>query len=125
MALAIDVCARILLNLVDFGIQDCLDYVSLNLFSSSLKPHIRKEVMHQASKVLDDAFDMAVQSEKINFTLPVMPVDQSDSSSPADESEADLLAALEDLKADNKRRVVAVKAKLSKLCCPGQSSSNC
>jgi hypothetical protein len=134
MALGVNNQARILLNLVDFGIQDCLNYVYLNLFVSGLKPHTWEEIMRQAPKVLDDAFDMVIQSEKINFTplktqgataLLVMPVDQSDSSLPTDESEADLLATLKDIEADNKRRIAAVKAKLNKLCRPGQSFRNC
>jgi hypothetical protein len=104
MALAVTVCAKILLNLVEFGIQDCLDYISLNLFISGLKPHIREEVMRQTPKTLDDAFDMAVQSEKINYALPktagamalpVLPVDQHNFQPHNKESKADLLAALE------------------------------
>jgi hypothetical protein len=59
MALGVAVRAKILMDLVDFGIQDSLDYVSLNLFVSGLKPHIREEVMRQAPKTLDDAFDLA------------------------------------------------------------------
>ncbi len=43
MALAVAVRAKILVDLVDFGIQDMLDYVSLNLFVSGLKPHIQEE----------------------------------------------------------------------------------
>jgi hypothetical protein len=119
--------------LVDFGIQDCLDYASLNLFVSDLKPHIQEEVMHLAPKVLDHVFDMAVQSEKINFTpqktqgataLPVMPIDQADSLPPADKSEANLLAALEDTEAENNCHVAAIKTKLNKFRRNGQSSGN-
>jgi hypothetical protein len=122
MAFAVDVRARILLSLVDFGIQDCLDYVSLNLFVSGLKPNIWEEVMRQAPKVLDDAFDMAVQSEKINFTpqkaqgttaLHVMPVNQTDSPQSTDKSEADLLAALEDT--ENKAQQVPPQRSIVRL----------
>ncbi len=60
MALGVPVRAKILMDLADFGIQDMLDYVSLNLFVSGLKLHIREEVMHQTPKTLDNAFDMAV-----------------------------------------------------------------
>jgi hypothetical protein len=133
MALAVAVHAKILLNLVEFGIQDCLDYVSLNLFISGLKPHIREEVMRQTPKTLDDAFDMAVQSEKINYAppktagataLPVLPVDQHNVPPPNEESEADLLAALEDIEADNETRVAAIKTKLNKFRRSGQSNGN-
>jgi hypothetical protein len=133
MALAVATRAKILIDLVDFGIQDCLDYVSLNLFVSGLKPHIREEVMRQTPKTLDDTFDMAVQSEKINYAppsaagataLPVMPVDQHNTSPPAEETEADLLAALEDIEADNESRVAAIKTKLNKFCRNGQFSGN-
>jgi hypothetical protein len=133
MALAVAVRAKILVDLVDFGIQDMLDYVSLNLFVSGLKPHIREEVMRQAPKTLDDAFDMAVQSEKINYApaktngataLPVMPVDQQNTPPPAEDTEADLLAALEDIEAENESRVAAIKTKLNKFRRNGQSSGN-
>jgi len=129
MALVVAVRAKILLNLVEFGIQDCLDYVSLNLFVSGLKPHIREEVMRQTHKT----FDMAVQSLKINYAppkaagamaLPVLPVDQHNVPPPNKESEADLLAALEDIKAENKNRVVAIKTKLNKFRRRSQSNSN-
>jgi hypothetical protein len=133
MALAVGVRAKILLGLVDFGIQNCLDYVSLNLFVSGLKPHIREEVMRQTPKNLDDAFDMAVQSEKINYAppkaagataLPVMPVDRHNGPPLTKESETDLLPALEDIKADNESRVASIKTKLNKFCRNGQSSGN-
>jgi hypothetical protein len=133
MALAIATRAKILMDLVDFGIQDMLDYVSLNLFVSGLKPHIREEVMRQTPKTLDDAFDMAVQSEKINYAptkttgataLPVMPVDQQNTPPPAEDNEADLLAALEDIEAENESRVAAIKTKLNKFRRNGQSSGN-
>jgi hypothetical protein len=133
MALGVAVRAKILMDLVDFGIQDSLDYVSLNLFVSGLKPHIREEVMRQAPKTLDDAFDLAVQSEKINYAptrtngttaLPVMPVDQHNMLPPAEDNEADLLAALEDMEADNENRVAAIKLKLNKFRRNGQSSGN-
>jgi hypothetical protein len=121
MALAVDLRARILLNLVDFGIQNCLDNVSLNLLVSSL------------NKNLDDAFNMAVQSEKINYAppkaagamaLPVLPVDQHNAPPPPEESEADLLAPLKDIEADNKSRVATIKTKLNKFHRNGQSSGN-
>jgi hypothetical protein len=132
MALDVAVRAKILMDLVDFGIQDSLDYVSLNLFVSGLKPHIREEVMRQAPKTLDDAFDLAVQSEKINYAptktgasaLPVMPVDQHNMPPPAEDNEADLLAALEDIEAENENRVAAIKLKLNKFRRNGQSSGN-
>ncbi len=133
MALAVATRAKILLDLVDFGIQDCLDYVSLNLFVSGLKPQIQEEVMRQTPKTLDDAFDMAVQSEKINYAppktagataLPVMPVDQHNTPPPAEENKADFLAALEDIEAENESRVAAIKTKLNKFRCNGQSSGN-
>jgi hypothetical protein len=133
MALGVAVRAKILMDLVDFGIQDSLDYVSLNLFVSGLRPHIREEVMRQAPKTLDDAFDLAVQSKKINYAptktggataLPVMPVDQHNMPPPAEDTEADLLAALEDMEADNENRVAAIKLKLNKFRRNGQSSGN-
>jgi hypothetical protein len=43
-ALDVAILTAILLNHVNFGIQDCLDYMSLNLFVSGLKPNVRKEV---------------------------------------------------------------------------------
>jgi hypothetical protein len=133
MALGVPVSAKILMDLVDFGIQDMLDYVSLNLFVSGLKPHIREKVMRQAPKTLDDAFDMAVQSEKINYAptktagataLPVMPFVQHNTAPPAEDNKADLLAALEDIEAENKTRVAAIKTKLNKFRRNGQSSGN-
>jgi hypothetical protein len=133
MALAITTRAKILMDLVDFGIQDMLDFISLNLFVSGLKPHIREEVMRQIPKTLNDTFDMAVQSEKINYAsakttgataLPVMPVDQHNPPLPAEETEADLLAVLEDIEAKNESHVAAIKTKLNKFCRNGQSSGN-
>jgi hypothetical protein len=133
MALGVAVRAKILIDLVDFSVQDSLDYVSLNLFVSGLKPHIREEVMRQAPKTLDDAFDLAVQSEKINYAptktsgataLPVMPVDQHNTPPPAKDNEADLLAALEDIEAETENRVAAIKLKLNKFRRNGQSSAN-
>jgi hypothetical protein len=116
------------MDLVDFGIQDMWDYVSLNLFVSGLKPHIREEVMRQTPKTLDDAFDMSVQSEKINYaptkTTGAMPVDQQNTPPPAEDNEADLLAALEDIEAENENRVAAIKLKLNKFRRNGQSSGN-
>jgi hypothetical protein len=76
---------------------------------------------------------MPVQSEKINFmpqkaqgtaALHVMPVNQTDSPQSTDKSEADLLAALEDTKANNERRVAAIKTKLNKFRRNGQSSGS-
>jgi hypothetical protein len=110
-----------------------LDYVSLNLFVSGLKPHIREEVMRQTPKTLDEAFDMAVQSKKIIYAptktagtmaLPVMPVNQHNTPLPAEDNEADLLAALEDIEAENESSVAAIKTKLNKFCRNGQSSGN-
>jgi hypothetical protein len=133
MALEVAIRAKILMDLVNFGIQDSLDYVSLNLFVSGLKPHIREEVMRQAPKTLDDAFNLAVQSEKINYAptrtngataLPVMPVDQHNTPQPAKDNEADLLAALEDMEIENKNRVAAIKLKLNKFRRNVQSSAN-
>jgi hypothetical protein len=133
MALGVAVRAKILMDLVNFGIQDALDYVSLNLFVSGLKPHIREEVMCQAPKTLDDAFDLAVQSEKINYAptktnrataLPVMLVDQHNTPQPAEDNQADLLAALEDMEIKNENRVAAIKLKLNKFRRNGQSSDN-
>jgi len=123
MALAVGVRSKIL----------ALDYVSLNLFIFGLKPHIRKEVMRQTPKNLDNTFDMAVQSEKINYAppkaagataLPVMPIDQNNTPLPTEETEADLLAALEDIEADNENRVAAIKSKLSKFRRNGQPPGN-
>jgi hypothetical protein len=133
MALAVGVRSKILLDLVNFGIQNALDYVSLNLFIFGLKPHIRKEVMRQTPKNLDNTFDMAVQSQKINYAppkaagataLPVMPIDQNNTPLPTEETEVDLLAALEDIEADNENRVAAIKSKLSKFCRNGQPPGN-
>ncbi len=100
---------------------------------SGLKPHIREEVIRQSPKTLDDAFDLAVQSEKINYAptktggataLPVMPVDQHNMPPPAEDTEADLLAALEDAEAENENWVAAIKLKLNKFRRNGQSSGN-
>jgi hypothetical protein len=55
----------------------------------------------------------------------MMPVDQTDASPPVAKSKANLLAALEDIKANNKSHVAAVKPKLTKFCGNnGTSSSN-
>jgi hypothetical protein len=75
--------------------------------------------MQQRPKNLDDTFNMAVQSEKINYAppkaagamaLPILPVNQHNAPPPTEESEADLLVALEDIEADNKSHVAANEA---------------
>jgi hypothetical protein len=53
-----------------------------------------------------------------------MATDQHNASPPNDESEAHLLAALEDIEADNKSRVAAIKTKLNKIRCTSPSNSN-
>jgi len=101
--------AAILLNLINFGIQDCLDHICLNFFVSGLRPHIREEVMRQSPKILDDALEMALWAA----SLPVTQVDQ-DAAPPAEETEADLIAAIKDAEANTKGRVAVLKAKLNK-----------
>jgi hypothetical protein len=63
--------------------------------------------MNQSPKVLNDAFEMAVETKKKTYVppkalgvsaLPVMPIDQEDDAAPTEETKTDLIAALEEAK---------------------------
>jgi hypothetical protein len=134
--------AQVALDLVNFGVQDSYDNIALHLFVSGLRPNIRDEVMRQSPITLTEAKAFASDAEKRATipqsktsgatSLPVMPVDDTDAPETA-ETEAELVAALEEAEKSQDCKIAVLKAKInhfrrnnqsSRPSNPGPSTSN-
>ena len=121
-ALGVDVCAQVALDLVTFGVQDSYDNITLHLFVSGLHPHIRDEVMRQSPTALNEAKAFASDIEKRATipnsktpgatSIPVLPVDDNDTAD-AVETEAQLVAALEEVEKSQDSKIAVLKAKIN------------
>ena len=120
MALPIADRVEQLQRLITHGAQRVYDHMALNIFVSNLRPSIREEVIRQSPKILNDAFEMAMEAEKAQFdprktaSLPMMPVEPHHGSDNNTDTEDALQAELEDLTNDSSARIEAIKKKLSK-----------
>jgi hypothetical protein len=123
VATAVAVRAQVAVDLVKFGVQDCYDNIALHLFVSGLWPNIRDEVMRQSPTTLHEAKAFASDAEKRATiphsktqgatSLPVMPVDDNDNPEPA-ETEAKLVAALEEAEKAQDCKIAVLKAKINR-----------
>ena len=123
--------AQVCLDLVNFGVQDCYDNIALHLFVSGLRPNIRDEVMRQSPVTLTEAKAFASDAEKRATipqsktsgatSLPVMPVDDNDTADTA-ETEAELVAALEEAEKSQDCKIAVLKAKINRFRRNNQSS---
>jgi hypothetical protein len=123
--------AQVALDLVNFGVQDCYDNIALHLFVSGLRPNIRDEVMRQSPTALNGAKAFASDAEKRATilhsktqgatSLPVMPVDDNNNADTV-ETEAELVAALEEAEKSQDCKIAVLKAKINCFRCNNQSS---
>jgi hypothetical protein len=115
--------AQVCVDLVNFGVQDCYDNIALHLFVSGLRPNIRDEVMRQSPITLTEAKAFASDAEKRATipqsktsgatSIPVMPVDDNDTADSA-ETEAELVAALEEAEKSQDCKIAVLKAKINR-----------
>jgi hypothetical protein len=123
--------AQVALDLVNFGVQDSYDNIALHLFVSGLRPNIRDEVMRQSPITLTEAKAFASDAEKRATipqsktsgaaSLPVMPVDDTDTAETT-ETEAELVAALEEAEKSQDCKIAVLKAKINRFRRNNQSS---
>ena len=120
MALPIADQVEQLQHLITHGAQRVYDHMALNIFVSNHRPSIREEVIRQSPKMLNDAFEMAMEAEKAQYdsrktaSLPMMPVEPYHRSDTNNDNEDALQAELEELTNDSSPRIEAIKKKLSK-----------
>jgi hypothetical protein len=123
--------AQVALDLVKFGVQDSYDNIALHLFVSGLRPNIRDEVMRQSPITLTEAKAFASDAKKRATipqsktsgatSLPVMPVDDTDATETI-ETEAELVAALEEAEKSQDCKIAVLKAKINRFRRNNQSS---
>jgi hypothetical protein len=121
--LHIDVRAQFALDLINFGVQDCYDNITLHLFVSGLRPHICNKVMRQSPTALTKAKAIASDAKKwatIPYSktpgatsLPVMPVENNDNADIV-ETEAKIVAALEEAEKSQDCKIAVLKAKINR-----------
>jgi hypothetical protein len=110
-----------------------IDNIALHLFVSGLKPNIRDEVMRQSPITLTEAKAFASDAEKRATipqsktsgatSLPMMPVEDNNSADNA-ETEAELVAALEETEKSQDCKIAVLKAKINRFRRNNQSSGS-
>lgn len=118
MALDVAVRAAQATKLADFGSTRAFNHMALTLFVNNLKPHFREDMLKTPPTTLAEAYDKAIEFEKIQndahkkpLTQPMMPVSAAPAADTA-ESEDQLQSELDDLLGQNQAKIDALQSKL-------------